>query len=282
MNLSKYMFFVIGVFVVLSGAVAGFIAPASFPKTAADLSFVDRMRLTASGYDQFESRYDADGNCVSGCTYAQPRIEDELASLERWGRITRQNLITEHGFTETPDGELVPPVVSNPNPSIQTPFPDEERPVVSNVPACENYNPRFAGRNVPYGNPLGHLACITSEFGARTLNGETSIHYGTDFRAAIGTPVYAPADGVVVRIFSGGDACGRGLVLEHADGYQTQYCHFSTVSVPSGKKITAGCMIGKTGNTGRSTGPHLHYSVIRHGHSVNPRDFIEPGHKMCH
>ena len=72
---------------------AGFLAPMEFPKVAADLPFVDRMALNAAGYEPYESEYDENGKCVSGCAYALPNIEDEIAAMERRNAMARQDLV---------------------------------------------------------------------------------------------------------------------------------------------------------------------------------------------
>lgn len=282
-------------------AYAGFLQPTSFPKTIDDLSFIDRLALKRAAYEQFESEYDENGNCISGCAYALPKWEDELAAMERYNHLSRQELVTQHGYTENPDGTVTPPAPTAP---LQVQFPDvtppaqPTQPVQPTQPAqptqpvqptppvvadanCADRNPSFGNRDIPYGNPLGHIVCISSPYGPRDLFGR-KFHYGMDFAAPTGTPVYAPANGVVDIVFVQNKSCGNGLVIEHSAGYSTQYCHFSSVSVKKGDKVSAGCLIGKSGNTGQSTGPHLHYSVIKDGHKIDPADFIEPGHKRCH
>ncbi|MBO7509191.1 MAG: M23 family metallopeptidase [Alphaproteobacteria bacterium] len=265
-------------------AYAGFLQPTSFPKTVDDLSFAERMALRKAGYDQFETLYDENGRCISGCAYAQLNLEDELAAMERWNRLSRRELVEQHGYTENPDGTVTPPPVPP-----RTEFPDQP-PTQPNTPpsappsssdGCPDKNTAFANRDIPYGNPLGYMACISSPYGPRKIFGKTSVHHGVDFRAAIGTPVYAPANGTVAVVFVQNETCGNGVVIKHSNGYSTKYCHFDSVSVKKGDKVSSGCLIGKTGNTGRSTGPHLHYSVIKDGESINPADFIEPGHERC-
>jgi len=147
---------------------------------------------------------------------------------------------------------------------------------------CTNRNTAFENRAIPYRSPLGHVSCITSDYGIRrTINGRTSIHYGIDLRAAIGTPIYAPAFGIITDVYYNKSHCGNGITINHANGYSTTYCHLSQVFVTHGNQVFAGCLIGKTGNSGTTTGPHLHYMVKKDGESVNPKHFLEPGHKKC-
>jgi murein DD-endopeptidase MepM/ murein hydrolase activator NlpD len=111
---------------------------------------------------------------------------------------------------------------------------------------------------------------ITSGFGARW--GTT--HYGLDFAAPIGTPIYAAADGVVVEA---GPASGFGLWvrIQHEDGTITVYGHMQDFSVREGEHVKAGEQIARTGNRGQSTGPHCHFEVWEPGgRKINPRPWL--------
>lgn len=94
-------------------------------------------------------------------------------------------------------------------------------------------------------------------------------HYGVDFKLSIGTPIYAPADGVVTyaSFMRGG---GYTVILNHKDGYSTVYMHLSKFDVRKGDTVHLGQIIAKSGNTGYSTGPHLHYEVHVNGRAVDP------------
>ncbi|WP_170018379.1 M23 family metallopeptidase [Campylobacter sp. RM16190] len=117
---------------------------------------------------------------------------------------------------------------------------------------------------------------ITSPFGtARVFNDLVkSYHSGTDFRAAIGTPVVSSNDGIVViakdRYYAGGS-----VVIDHGEGIYTQYYHLSKIDVKLGAKIKKGEIIGLSGASGRVSGPHLHFGVIVNGVQVNPINFIK-------
>jgi hypothetical protein len=117
---------------------------------------------------------------------------------------------------------------------------------------------------------------VNSEFGNRPspwMSGNTEFHAGLDIRADRGTPVYAPAAGSVVHAGTATEY-GTAVVLEHSHDVRTLYGHLSKVNVQPGQKIERGTVIGYTGNTGRSTGPHLHYEVLVKGHAVNPRAYL--------
>jgi len=101
-------------------------------------------------------------------------------------------------------------------------------------------------------------------------------HTGVDFGCNIGTPVYATGDAVVEIADNSGynGGYGRQILLNHEFGYKTRYAHLSRALVRPGDRVHRGQIIGETGNTGRSTGPHLHYEVIHKGIPVNPVNYF--------
>ena len=116
---------------------------------------------------------------------------------------------------------------------------------------------------------------VTSDYSVRLdpYTGEKMMHEGIDVAAGLGTPVRAPADGTVV--FAGQEGgYGHVLVLDHGYGLKTRYGHLSRIDVKVGEKVKRGEFIAAVGNTGRSTGPHLHYEVRVNGVADNPRKFI--------
>ncbi len=96
-------------------------------------------------------------------------------------------------------------------------------------------------------------------------------HYGMDFTANIGTNVYATGDGVVKDVQSIGGGYGKWILIEHGFGYETLYGHLNGFNVKIGDKVKRGNVIGFVGNSGTSTGPHVHYEVHRNGEPVNPQ-----------
>jgi len=116
---------------------------------------------------------------------------------------------------------------------------------------------------------------ITSLFGMRMspFTGRKTFHAGLDVAAAIGTPIIAPAEGIVV--FTGRKGSyGNSVIIDHDNGIVTLYAHIHEMFVRVGQKVKRGDRIASIGNTGRSTGPHLHYEVIENGRSINPISFI--------
>jgi murein DD-endopeptidase MepM/ murein hydrolase activator NlpD len=99
-------------------------------------------------------------------------------------------------------------------------------------------------------------------------------HYGIDFVAPTGTPVYASADGTVSTVKTLSDGHGRHIIIDHGFGFETLYAHLHRFNVSEGQKVKRGQLIGYVGSTGLSTAPHLHYEVHRNGKAVNPINYF--------
>lgn len=96
------------------------------------------------------------------------------------------------------------------------------------------------------------------------------MHEGMDFTAPVGTEIYVTGDGVVESVNFSYGGYGNEVVVNHSYGYKTRYAHLYKPSVRAGQKVKRGDIIGKVGNTGKSTGPHLHYEVLKNGKATNP------------
>lgn len=131
---------------------------------------------------------------------------------------------------------------------------------------------RIAAEKVPFSMPVRSNFRFTSGFGQRWGR----LHAGTDFAGPIGTPVYTTADGVVTHAgWSSG--YGRLIKIQHDFGIETRYAHLNAINVRVGQRVSRGDRIGALGNSGRSTGPHLHYEVRESGNPVNPMNYIRAG-----
>lgn len=136
------------------------------------------------------------------------------------------------------------------------------------------FNRQLDMNAVPGREPIAN-SYITSGFGGRAdpFNGGHANHKGIDFKANVGDPVLAVADGVVSY---SGVRSGYGNVVEvdHGNGYVTRYAHNSRLTRKVGELVRAGQEIAKAGSTGRSTGAHVHFEVWENGRVVNPRNFL--------
>jgi murein DD-endopeptidase MepM/ murein hydrolase activator NlpD len=129
-------------------------------------------------------------------------------------------------------------------------------------------------RFLPFGRPVD--GPITSEFGERLdpVNGKTAFHTGIDFRSKPGDDIYATADGVVSKAFYNG-SYGNYVLIDHDNGYSSAFSHMKKFVVRPGQKIHRGQLIGFVGNSGRSTGPHLHYEVTLDEKPIDPYMFMK-------
>ena len=133
---------------------------------------------------------------------------------------------------------------------------------------------------VPSINPLAPSSKIrvTSSFGYRMHPIRKSIifHEGMDFSGPMGEPVYATGSGVVEKVSHNFFGYGNCVVVDHGFGYKTRYAHLREINVAEGQKVLRGDQIATLGNSGQSTGAHLHYEVIYMGRQINPWHFLLP------
>ena len=125
---------------------------------------------------------------------------------------------------------------------------------------------QVALKSSPSGLPLPFEVAASSGLGYRIdpFTNQLAWHDGTDFPAPIGTPILATANGIVIKAGWGGDY-GNMVEVRHPNGYITRYAHAQELLVKVGQAVKKSQAIGRTGSTGRSTGPHLHYEVLRNG-----------------
>ena len=132
-------------------------------------------------------------------------------------------------------------------------------------------------KSIPSIQPVSNrdLTRIASGFGLRMhpIYKIIKMHKGIDFTAPIGTEIYATGDGIVEKVgWVGG--YGRTIMINHGFGYKTRYAHCSKYNCRKGQKVKRGDLIGFVGNTGQSSGPHLHYEVFKNNRQINPVNFF--------
>ena len=120
------------------------------------------------------------------------------------------------------------------------------------------------------------LKRIASGFGYRIdpVYKTVKLHPGLDFAAPAGTPIYATANGTVEFAGNRGDGYGNNVIINHGYGYKTLFGHMFRIKARSGQRVTRGEVIGWVGSTGKSTGPHCHYEVIKNGNKIDPIYFF--------
>ena len=256
-----------------------FLAPATFPKTFNDAPFVARLQVLADDYQYYETVYDSDGRCISGCAYPGITIEEETAAIQRNTQMANM-AAAQYDYSNTHTN-----YVANTNGAINTinPINSENSNTVvgtQNIPSVQNgqtapsaptYNcatHRIAqNTKIPANSPIDVDIIITSDFGPRIrpTAGASSVHRGIDISVPVGTPVYATADGTIEKIKEDGNKGGGKYIVIRHDGtnFRTSYMHLSNNNVLKvGDVVQAGCLVGFSGNTGASTGAHLDYRIF--------------------
>ena len=130
---------------------------------------------------------------------------------------------------------------------------------------------------IPSDKPVRSNVEFTSGFGVRSdpFRGAAAMHPGIDLSGAHGSPIYATAEGTVLRAGWNSGGYGNLVEVDHGRGITTRYAHMSSILVSPGQRITRGQQLGRMGSTGRSTGTHLHYEVRIDGRAVNPIPFMK-------
>ncbi|HNP18544.1 MAG TPA: M23 family metallopeptidase [Fulvivirga sp.] len=140
------------------------------------------------------------------------------------------------------------------------------------IELAENKQKLFAA--IPAIQPVANkeLIRLASGFGYRVhpVYKVKKLHTGIDFSAAIGTPIYATADGDIEKTNVSFSGYGKTLIIDHGFGFKTRYAHMHEFAVKEGEHVKRGQVIGYVGNTGTSTASHLHYEVIKNGRKINP------------
>ena len=251
-----FAFTVFTVFIAGAAFGRGFLSAQSFPETFQDLSFADRIVVLQDGYEDYESEYDANGVCISGCAYAGITIEQDNILTQK---ETAASLV-QAALYEAQQKQPTQPILSNkPTQSGQ-----QTKPNGDGAYYCQNQRMDIPlHQAIPRGEPVANRPRISSPYGNRThpVTGKPQLHKGIDYAVPSLTLVYTTADGIVEKTWTDNSGCGNGLLIKHATGIRTQYCHLDHVTVKNGEHVFAGCPVAMSDNTGQSTGPHLHYGM---------------------
>jgi murein DD-endopeptidase MepM/ murein hydrolase activator NlpD len=161
---------------------------------------------------------------------------------------------------------------------IETPKePEKEKEiVVKPKPKTEENHKVEVESNRPVFFPLNKKFPVTSHYSKKRVHPVIRVrrpHNGIDFGAPKGSPVFSTADGII-EIARYSNSAGNWVMVNHYNGYKTVYMHFSKLNVKEGQKVKRGQVIGNVGNTGYSTGPHLHYEVRYNNVPLNPIKFL--------
>lgn len=190
------------------------------------------------------------------------RVEknDSFMSLEKKFSISEEIVKEDNNIEELKQGE----VIFLREPTIASEFKKKMKTVVAAQKRAASV----------FASPLNRLI-VTSKYGSRRhpVLKQTIHHAGVDLKAPVGTKVMSAKSGTVTFAGYSGNY-GYLVVVSHPDGYETRYAHLSKVKVKKGQKVNSRQLIALSGNTGRSTGPHLHFEVRRNGKALNPIAYV--------
>ncbi|MAL18034.1 MAG: hypothetical protein CL670_01115 [Balneola sp.] len=177
-----------------------------------------------------------------------------------------QNIVPQNSFTENPAFRSFDfnPISFSVGISISIPWNKPSRPKGSNtkLPPLMNLS------SVNFDKPMKDTF-VTSKFGPRWR----STHKGVDLDANLRDNIYAAEKGIVVKAGKG-SGYGKMVRIKHAGGFETVYAHMSRIRVKEGDRVSKGQLVGKAGNTGTSTGVHLHFEILKDGKAVNPQSYV--------
>ena len=168
-------------------------------------------------------------------------------------------------------------------PNTVTPTPEEEKRIAAEMAMAWEARQKTVDMEMPLCFSMPAQGRISSIYGSqRILNGiPKTPHNALDIANKEGTPIYAPADGVVLLVHDGMFLSGKTVLIGHGQGVVTSYIHLVKIDVKEGQKVKKGEEIGQIGMTGRATGPHLHWVVSWKNKRVDPSVFLKNSKKFC-
>ena len=201
------------------------------------------------------------------------------------------DLVQRDGNTSAPDrleqlsqtlsqGSYISPADAKANTQVNVKLRNSST-VINNETLAQKYNSntktRYSAANSanPWlvTHPLPDMVRTSSNFGGREMGGRAENHGGVDLSAPSGTPIYATGPGIITK--SGwGRGYGNYVEIDHGNGVLTRYAHASRLIAQVGSRVSAGDHIANVGCTGRCTGPHLHYEVVKDGQRKNPSSYL--------
>ena len=231
----------------------------------------EEVRLIADAKEALELRNDA---IFTKLEEALTVSVEPLDKMFREAGMSPDNLLDAVRNGYSGQGGPLTPITFSTSGGTLTPEEVRANAILGRLDRMNMY--RIAAYTLPFAIPVKDSFRWTSGFGYRRdpKGAGTRMHEGTDMAGAYGTPIYSTAEGTV--IFAGWNAgYGRHVRIRHANGVETTYSHMAQLRVEVGQRVSRGDRIGDMGNSGRSTGTHLHYEVYVNGTPVNPMTFIK-------
>ena len=230
-----------------------------------------RMTWKVSNYNTLRTENNALRNQYQALQREKDQTQEELASFKLLASEVSMALGLRRKIEGTDDISEEGPLMPNSNESIE----QYNFLKSANFSRLNHTYVRAWQKNiVPSMWPVNGR--LLSRFGDREdpFSGEGAFHTGVDISASMGTPVHAAADGIVYSAEYEGGGYGRMVVIDHGNGMKTRYAHLSRIEVVGGQEIRRGEVVGLSGDSGRTTSPHLHFEVRMGGSAVNPYPYL--------
>lgn len=204
----------------------------------------------------------------------QNRVEQLATKVHGLVNGAKERFPVEHDRRDSVGGPAIPVTEANASSLMQSELSMLDERLASLLPQLESTLARELAR--PVGIPLEGEFQVSSNYGLRSnpFGKGYEFHNGVDFPGETGTPVRATAPGKVDEAGRGG-AIGNYVAIKHGYGYRSIYGHLSRILVRPGETVGKGQIVGLLGNSGRSSGPHLHYALQYKGRSINPAPYME-------
>lgn len=261
-------------FVLLGGIIAApvvgmaksLITIQEFPKTYADVPFAQRIENEDMGYDEWDSVYDENGICISGCAYYGIRLQDELEMMENATNQLAADLRAEEQRGGPSSGAGAGGGAGGAGGVFGAGIDAGS----DGTYTCKTGKYSAHANESGFISPLDRDLVVTSVVGLRNVKGGSRVHRGIDLRAYMNTPLYAAFQGTVVHADWSAPGAGGGKYVKikheiNGRTYYTFYMHMNEIKVAKGNRIAKGCFIGYSGASGNnginSTSPHLHYEI---------------------
>jgi murein DD-endopeptidase MepM/ murein hydrolase activator NlpD len=218
----------------------------------------------------------------SELSHLSERVTEIRTLKERFASLATPSVLRNKAFEDKSKGGPYQPVLFQPQPN-NTLINDLESTLESTLylrQGIQNLEKTWRAHyewlsQLPTGSPIANRAGLSSNFGTRIdpFTKQLAQHPGVDFSAAPGTPILASGDGKVIKA-EYDSAYGNFIEIEHADNFVSKYAHARKLNVKAGQDVKRGQVIAEVGSTGRSTGPHLHYEILRNGAIINPMQIL--------
>jgi murein DD-endopeptidase MepM/ murein hydrolase activator NlpD len=230
-----------------------------------------RMTWKVSNYNSLRSEFDTLRNKYQAQQREIDQKQEQLASLQMMASEVTMALGLKRKIEGTDDISDEGPLMPTYKESIEN-YNFLKSASFSRI--SRNYARAWQKNIVPSMWPVNGR--ILSRFGEREdpFSGEGAFHTGVDISASMGTPVHAAADGIVYTAEYDGSGYGKMVVVDHGNGVRTRYAHLSAFEVVAGQEVRRGQVLALSGNTGRTTSPHLHFEVRMGGNAVNPYPYL--------